>query len=207
LAVFVRSEKTPRYSDYRRYKPYLRRDFIYQCAYCRIHEAEFGGHHNFQIDHFRPQSLFPELLSEYSNLYYACSICNNYKSDTWPTEEQMKQGRRFLDLCADDYDAHFEQLSDFTLRCKSEPARYTLAQLRLNRPQLVQLRQMRKQQEQTHIQRIGLYLSHLNKIDRLLQMASLPEAVFNMLTQMRFSLKQQLLDEQNRWENRLNPPY
>ena len=119
----------------------------------------------------------------------------------------MRQGRRFLDPCADDYDAHFEQLPDFTLRPKNGPARYTAAHLRLNRQQLVQLRQLRKQQEQTHIQRIGLYLSHLNKIDRLLQIAALPEAVFNTLTQMRFSLQQQLFDEQNRWANRFHPPY
>ena len=97
MAVFLRTEKPPRYFDYRRYKPYLRRDFQYQCAYCTIHEAEFGGHYNFQIDHFRPQSLFPELRTEYANLYYACSICNIYKSDTCPTEEQRKRGRRFLE--------------------------------------------------------------------------------------------------------------
>jgi len=89
----------------------------------------------------------------------------------------------------------------------TEPAKYTLAHLRLNRLQLVQLRQTRKQQEETFVQLMGLIEEHLRKIDRLLQIDSIPEAVSNTLTQMREQLQQQLLYEQNRWANRLTPPY
>lgn len=207
MAIFVRHENPPLYSDYRRCKPYLRRDFQYQCAYCTIYEAEFGGHHNFQIDHFCPQSLFPELKNEYSNLYYACSICNVYKSNSWPTEEQVKLGRRFLDPCTDDYDAHFKQLPDGTLRTLTEPAKYTLSHLRLNRLQLIRLRQMRTQREQFFFRRIQLTKNHFRKIDRLLQIHQLPEDVLNILNQTRELLQQQLLYEQNRWANRFTPPY
>jgi hypothetical protein len=172
-----------------------------------IHEAEFGGHYNFHIDHFRPQSLFLELINDYSNLYYACSICNTYKSDTWPTEEQIARGRRFLDPCADDYTAHFEQQPDGTLRELTEPAKYTSAHLRLNRQQLVQLRQKRKEQEQIFLKRFSLIQENLQRIDRLLSVASLPDTIFNTLAQMRKQLQQQLLYEHNAWANRFAPPY
>ena len=207
MAVFVRTETPPRYADYRRYKPHLRRDFQYQCAYCTINEAEFGGHYNFHIDHFRPQSLFPELRTEYSNLYYACSICNTYKSDTWPTEEQIARGRRFLDPCADDYAAHFEPQPDGMLRELTEPAKYTSTHLRLNRQQLVKLRQRRKEQEQVFLKRVSSIQENLQKIDRLLLVSSLPNAVSKTLTQMRRQLQQQFLYEHNIWANRFEPPY
>jgi len=205
--LFVRTETPPRYSDYRRYKPHLRRDVQYWCAYCTIHEAEFGGHFNFHVDHFRLQSLFPNLRTEYSNLYYACSICNSYKSDTWPIEEQIARGRRFLDPCADDYAAHFEQQPDGTLRELTEPAKYTSAHLRLNRKQLVKLRHERKEQEQAFTHRVGLIQENLQKIDRLLLVASLPDTVFNTLSQMREQLQQQLLYEHNVRANFFVPPY
>ena len=207
MSVFVRYEEPPHYSDYRLYKPHLRRDFHYQCAYCTVHEAEFGGHYNFQIDHFRPQSLFPQLRTEYSNLYYACSICNTYKSNKWPTEEQRQQGYRFLDPCIDDYAAHFEELPDWTLRVLTKPAKYTLVHCRLNRLQLVGLRQMRKEQKRDFVRWIELIKDDLRKTDKLLQINFLPEDVYNTLVQMRENLQQQLLREQDRWENRLTLPY
>lgn len=33
----------------------------------------------FAVEHYRPQSLFPHLITEWSNLYYACSACNGAK--------------------------------------------------------------------------------------------------------------------------------
>lgn len=69
-------------------KKYLRRDFNYQCAYCKSSEAEtIYGSRAFEIDHFKPQEIFSddEELHHYDNLYYACNICNGAsgKSDTW----------------------------------------------------------------------------------------------------------------------------
>ena len=72
--------------NYKSYKRFLRLEFGYTCAYCDLTEHERGGSCNFGCDHYAPQSLFPELATDYNNLLYACSRCNSYKQDYWPTE-------------------------------------------------------------------------------------------------------------------------
>jgi len=72
----IRKHHPPYSKDYTKYKPYLRQDFNYRCAYCTIHEGEFGGLRNFVVEHFRPRWKFSELECEYTNLYYACRIYN-----------------------------------------------------------------------------------------------------------------------------------
>jgi len=52
----TRRASFPRYSDYRRYKPILREDFRYCCAYCGSHESLFGALRHMTIDHFRPKA-------------------------------------------------------------------------------------------------------------------------------------------------------
>jgi uncharacterized protein (TIGR02646 family) len=67
----------------------LRDEFEKKCVYCRMpdtmKDAEMYG-----VDHYRPKSLFPELASEYSNLFYCCNPCNRRKSDYWPTRSKLK---------------------------------------------------------------------------------------------------------------------
>ena len=41
--IFVRSIPKRRYSDYKRYRQRLRRDFQYRCAYYLTHERFLGG--------------------------------------------------------------------------------------------------------------------------------------------------------------------
>jgi len=72
---------------------------------------------------------------------------------------------------------------------------------------LVQLRQNRKKQEQVFFKRVSSIQEHLQKIDRLLLVPSLPDTVFNTLAQMRKQLQQQLLYEHNAWANRFAPSY
>ncbi|MBQ9267549.1 MAG: TIGR02646 family protein [Clostridia bacterium] len=69
------------------------------CAYC---ESDVEAVSNPHIDHFRPKSLFPRLVFEYSNLNYACQKCNQYKLDKWdesffsPTDEDPEEHIRFV---------------------------------------------------------------------------------------------------------------
>ncbi|HDV6632356.1 TPA: HNH endonuclease [Legionella pneumophila] len=78
--------------DYKKYKPKLREEFSYACAYCETRETELGGSQSFHIDHYRPKKIFPELTYSYNNLIYACRNCNQYKSDFWPKFRQLILG-------------------------------------------------------------------------------------------------------------------
>lgn len=104
-----RRRDLPSYHHYSRYKPYLRIDFCHRCCYCGVCESDLGGSRRFAVDHFRPKSWpeFAELVTSYSNLYYACDTCNTYKSDVWPSPAEQAQGFRFWDACQDLSKDHF----------------------------------------------------------------------------------------------------
>ena len=67
----------PTDSRWRDFREYLGHRFRLQCGYC---ESICRG----QVDHFRPKSTFPALVYEWSNWIFACSACNQSKSDKWP---------------------------------------------------------------------------------------------------------------------------
>lgn len=138
--IFRRSLDVPALSTYEAYRPFLRRDFDFRCAYCLRHEFFFGGGEAGEIDHFRPRHLFPELLAVYGNLYWSCRKCNAVKGGVWPSAAQTERGLRFLDPCADDQTDHWQAHADGTLTALTSPGRYTLRHIRLDRSTLVQFR-------------------------------------------------------------------
>lgn len=150
--LFQRQQKPRRQKKYQDYKPYLRKDFRYRCAYCLIHEAHYGGLRNFHVDHFRPKSKgrFRRLALTYANLYYACGLCNTFKGDHWPSSKQLKSGFRFVDPCQEDpYGTDFEVVEeDGSLRILTDAGRYTVVHLRLDRNQLRRHRRREIEQKQ-----------------------------------------------------------
>ncbi len=73
------------YTEYGRYKQWLRDDFAFRCVYCLTRERwDFSpsGHDGFGVDHVVAQSADPFLVVTYANLVYACNACNSIKSDT-----------------------------------------------------------------------------------------------------------------------------
>ncbi len=115
--MIVRKQLPPKFKDYRRFKKYLRIDFDFRCAYVGITEYRWGSDRNFVVEHFRPRSKFNELICEYSNLYYACNRCNDFKSDIWPTPVQTKNGFGWADPCeCDVLGEHLAELDDGTLQ-------------------------------------------------------------------------------------------
>lgn len=138
-SVFRRSADVPAQDHYEAYRPFLRRDFDFRCAYCQRHEFFFGGEAG-EIDHFRPRHLFPALLNNYDNLYWSCRKCNAVKGATWPNTDQTERGLRFLDPCRDDPAEHWQTRADGTLAALTLPGRYTIRHIRLDRPTLVQFR-------------------------------------------------------------------
>lgn len=140
--IFSRSVPPRVYADYTRYRPLLRADFRYRCAYCLMHEFHLGGEAGCDIDHHRPRNgprARPDLVNVYENLYWCCRECNQNKGDEWPTPEQYAAGRRFLDPCReeDDHDLHWRTLPDGSLEPLTPAGEYTIDCLMLWRDLLV----------------------------------------------------------------------
>ena len=92
---------TKKRTDYHAYKAFLAEDFNHRCGYTDCSDHWFGGKRNFQIDHLKPKSIYPELVNEYGNLVYCCSYVNNAKSDD--------DNPNYLDPCNVDFNLHFER--------------------------------------------------------------------------------------------------
>jgi uncharacterized protein (TIGR02646 family) len=138
--LFQRQEKPPAKKKYQHYKPELRRDFQYRCAYCLIHEAHYGGLRNYHVDHFRPKGKkkFKHLALVYTNLYYACGLCNTFKGRHWPTVKEEQAGYGYVDPCQEDpYEDHIKvDEKDGSARTLTRAGAYMVAHLRLDREQL-----------------------------------------------------------------------
>lgn len=155
-----------KYTDYpegRRYdsgvvREYLRKVSEYSCAYCTITESESPGA-AFHVDHFRPQKKFPDLRDICTNLRYSCPRCNLMKSDFWITEEAgcirdctkchtklcLENISRLVDSYNENPTDYFNLQEDLIIPLNgSKAAEHTIKCLRLNRPQLLKLRRVRR---------------------------------------------------------------
>lgn len=172
--IFFRSQPPKKYADYRLYRPLLRSDFHYRCAYCLRHEFFLGGEAGCCIDHHRPvHGLFshPDLRNEYNNLYWCCRECNEYKGENWPDAGAIHRGFRFLDPCnsEDDHDLHLRVQVDGSFEILTNAGKYTCDTLRLWRAQLQHHRaeMLRCQDEVQHL-RILLMQKSIQKDQRKL---------------------------------------
>jgi len=73
--VKVERREDPTFTKYndREVKESLKRDFHKKCYLCE----EVTRH--FEVDHFYPQISYPDLINDYSNLFYCCQKCNKVK--------------------------------------------------------------------------------------------------------------------------------
>jgi uncharacterized protein (TIGR02646 family) len=149
MPIKKRIQTPPYFSNYKLYNEFLRKEFNYCCAYCNICEPEIGGSQSFHIDHYQPKIKFPENCNNYSNLFYSCRYCNQYKGQFWPTEEQFQLGKFILNPCEHDVEDHFEH-SEIIWKAKSPTGFWNLEKLRLNS----QERQRRRKARFTIIQLI-----------------------------------------------------
>ncbi len=106
---FVRRREAPKVAGqgHLPFRPHVREDFRETCAYCLLEEIWAAGAENFEVDHFRPQSLFPQLRASYYNLYWSCHVCNRLKRGQWPSRTMRESGIDFVDLCEDSFEKHF----------------------------------------------------------------------------------------------------
>jgi hypothetical protein len=111
-----------------------------QCVYCAININSYGGIRNFHVEHYRPKSKdkFPELENEFSNLFFACSICNCFKGDDWPNEPSNElDNKAFPDPSKIDYSDFLFYDTQFLVDSNYITGKYIVQKLFLNRPQLI----------------------------------------------------------------------
>jgi uncharacterized protein (TIGR02646 family) len=133
-------------------KRHLTRMFAGKCAYCESWVAAVSYQH---VEHFRPQSVYPLLAYEWTNLLFACERCNSaFKRQQFPLtdgtqpEEDIadpcSRGTRddnvLVDPCRDD-PSEFFSFEDAILVCKNRRAAQTRAVCGLNRDDLKDFRE------------------------------------------------------------------
>lgn len=127
------------FAELAQYRPYLRPLFRGRCAYCLTPDSRLGGEDSMTLDHFKAKKWYPALKDEWSNLYYACFVCNSHYKKDHPKPTEEAAGKRFVDPCQEDPDDHFRLVYDPETGdlCRVEPlspaAEYTVFRLKFNR--------------------------------------------------------------------------
>lgn len=67
----------------------LMNDFLEALRFPRQRQISDGlkGYEGFGVDHYLPKSRFPALTTTWSNLFYACNVCNTWKGESVSTPE------------------------------------------------------------------------------------------------------------------------
>lgn len=82
------SEVDPKYYKAPDVKEQLQKDQFYKCAYC---EKKIEGAYN-DVEHYRPKSKYYWLGHAWTNLLFACNICNRTcKKDEFPLSDESKR--------------------------------------------------------------------------------------------------------------------
>lgn len=143
--LVVRSAVPPAKS-YTEYRPWLRFDFFFCCAYCSMSEAEAQAI-RFTIDHYEPKAANPTLANDYANLMYCCDECNTRKGDRCPPPAARAEGYRFYRADTDCWPEHFER-KGIRLEHLSNVGEFTIEAIDLNRMTLRTLRGFRERLDQ-----------------------------------------------------------
>ena len=95
----ARREDDDARNDWKRVIRALRQEFDKICVYCerkclvspgpkKAKEwSDYKRGQIGQVEHFRPQSHFPDRSLEWDNLVYSCARCNQAKGNLWPGKE------------------------------------------------------------------------------------------------------------------------
>lgn len=130
----------PKSGTYSDWKEQIAEECFYQCIYCSINEAQFGGIDHYHIEHYKPKSIdrFKSLENDIMNLFYACPICNRFKSKDWPNDAGDLDEVCYPDPSKHNYTELFELDTDsFKLTGKYVSTSYMTERLFFNRAQLI----------------------------------------------------------------------
>lgn len=130
----------PENGTYTDWKEQIAEECFYQCIYCSINEAQFGGIDHYHIEHYKPKSIerFKALENDICNLFYSCPICNRFKSNDWPNDADDLDTICYPDPSEYDYSELFDiSIDDYKVYGKYVSTKYMTERLYLNRPQLL----------------------------------------------------------------------
>lgn len=130
----------PRSGTYDKWKHIVRAHCAEQCVYCAIPESRFGGLRNFHVEHYRPKGnkRFRLLINKIDNLLYACSVCNSFKGDDWPSDPAVDHScASYPDPVSTDYNLIFTIGKTYRLRSRYVAGCYVRERLALDRWQLL----------------------------------------------------------------------
>lgn len=116
-------------------KEAIKQDSFEKCIYCesKISHVYFGD-----IEHMKPKSKFPELKFNWDNLAYVCAKCNNAKSDKW--DENFP----FINPYIEDPSSFLVAAGSFIYHFSgNKRGELTEKEIKLNRPELVEMRKER----------------------------------------------------------------
>ncbi len=126
----VRKHGPAGYTAYAAYKPWLRDEFVFRCAYCLVRERWYpNGPASFSVDHFVAQVIAPHRALDYDNLIYACVGCNAAKRD-----------KTVLDPCQNTMSNHLQVNEAGTIEALTSEGAEHIEVLRLDDPELTQFR-------------------------------------------------------------------
>ena len=128
-----RSENIQSSNNYLIYKEQLVKDFRDLCGYCGKNRNYFFD--NFQIDHFRPKSKYPDLKNDYNNLVLSCPICNRNESDDWPTNDKNvyhNDSIGYVDPASKEFDEVFYRDEDGNIFSNYDYGKYMITKLKFD---------------------------------------------------------------------------
>lgn len=113
------------------------------------HVDRAGGMEHMDIDHLDPRKK-KEYLQDIQNLFLTKHACNLRKSDNWPSQEEQKEGLRYLNCCTEaDYGVHiFEDPDSHEVWGATPPGRYHVRMCGLNSQNLVSERRERHEKRE-----------------------------------------------------------
>ena len=143
-ATQIARRHNPRIGAYPTYRPCLRWEFGFTCAFCFLHEADFVAHGIERtgftgVEHHVPRRSAPQLADEYGNCFYACRFCNRARSRAPNVDAN---GRRLLEPCTTAWAARFHQHGFSFQPCDSD-AEYSAEVYDLNDPRKREMRRSR----------------------------------------------------------------
>jgi hypothetical protein len=163
----------------RQIRDLVRQRADFACEFCGVTETGAGG--ELTIDHYHPSAKGGS--DDLANLIYCCSRCNLYKLDYFPSGPNDPS---LWNPRMESFSDHFIELDNGTLHALTPVGEFTLRQIRLNRPSLVEYRQQKRQDQ-----------DNLRNLERYKELVLLLERLNNQLAELTRE-QQRLLEEQQR---------
>jgi len=116
-------------------KEALRKSTAGKCMYC---ESKIEHNSYAHVEHIKPKAKFPELEFSWDNLGFSCQVCNTNKG------EKYDETTPFIDPYSENPEDHIVFLLLYLFpKQGSERGEYTIKELDLNRPNLIERRKER----------------------------------------------------------------